>query len=253
VQEYGGLGCQDFGGYHQAVAFEDAGLVFCVVPGCTQPATSWGLASVADLGEFSLSHEIIEAATDPLGLLYEPAYVLTDVSSPWTVYIGGNSEVGDLCVDSPPYSWGNGFYAQRIWSNSLAQANAGSPCAPVPEGEVFYNVSLSPDTTVYLNHSSQSQDVTFQITGWSTAPIADWYIYVARSGGTFTPGHKLSGRTGDVPTTLFMNNGESATLTLTVPANTPSGSWIGVFVGSYSGPSEPTWLFNYFPAAIYVK
>ena len=47
-------------------------------------------------------------------------------------------EVADLCYLAPDYVANDGgFYAARVWSNSAASLGTGSPCIPVPAGEVY--------------------------------------------------------------------------------------------------------------------
>ena len=50
------------------------------------------------------------------------------------------TEVGDLC-EGQYFQSDAGYLVQRIWSNSAAAAGNTSPCIPLPQGDVYFNVS----------------------------------------------------------------------------------------------------------------
>jgi len=167
--------------------------------------------------EVDASHEFMEAATDSLpnvGLGGQPGWSINSISdpseifNPWAAF---GAEVGDLCqVTTTEYlDPVSGFYAQRIWSNTAAQAATTSPCVPIPPGELFY--SMSGETLTVL--ASPGFSINFYLTGWSTAPSSDWCVEAVPDGlgGGFAP----SGG----PITGTSNNGQPWTLQLSVPAD----------------------------------
>ncbi|HVY47921.1 MAG TPA: hypothetical protein VHB21_18665 [Minicystis sp.] len=148
ISDFGGTSCQSFGGYHFNTNLHDgSNAIYAVIPRCQggQGVTAMDLVTQAT------SHELLEAATDPLPET-QPTYgSLDDAHFYWELVVG--AEVGDLCSLSPsgysslsdmPYS------VQRIWSNEAAAASH-DPCAPSPSGEVYFNAApeLNDDVTIF--------------------------------------------------------------------------------------------------------
>ena len=191
------------GGYHYQTSLSSSGRAFAyaVITGCPG-------ASKAELVQ-AISHELIEAATDPSA--GDLAYAITDPSSPWS-FIGG--EVGDLCSFLAP-QWTEGGYdgIQRVYSNASA-ADGRDPC--LPSSSPYYGTSLSPSAAQKV---APGGTATVAVSGWSTAPVPDWglsaALYIA-SPPSFAPTFELSAAT--------LNNGGSAILTISVPAGSSSGS-----------------------------
>ena len=92
-----------------------------------------------DVLTLALSHELVEAVTDPF-VNSNPAYTGIDPDHIlWAIAISG-AEVADLCENEQPVSLvpaDIGYPVQRIWSNVGAKAGTG-PCVPVPPGEIFF-------------------------------------------------------------------------------------------------------------------
>jgi hypothetical protein len=192
----------DIGGaaWHDSVNGANQSFAYAVIPTCSKEGVP--------LVEVAASHELIEAMTDSYPLV-TTAYQMPQTSS-W--YVTG--EVGDLCEFMSPVVE-DGHTLTRVWSNSAA-AKSQSPCIPQPI-DPFYDVSVSPDV---VHSVAAGNQITLQVTGWSTQPVPDWTLEAYPAPYTFTPTAKLSGST--------MNNGVAATLTVGVPAGTPSGSqgWV---------------------------
>jgi hypothetical protein len=205
------------GGYHFQTALASHGQAFsyAVITRCS---------TRAELVQ-SASHEFIEAATDPSA--GDPAFSITDPLDPWS-YFGG--EVGDLCSLLQP-QWTEGGYSgiQRVYSNASAAAG-GDPC--LPSSSPYYGTSLNPSEGLAIFAGSKA---TVAITGWSTGPVEDWTVsavnYIASPLG-FAP-------VFEVPTTT-MNNGGTATLTVSVPAGSQSGSFALGLLYSLKSPTEYT-------------
>lgn len=169
---------------------------------------------------WAASHEFIEACTDPYPLT-APGYVMLDPNQPWAD-IGG--EVGDLCTFVFPQAAEGPYTAlQRVYSNAAAKAGA-DPCRPSP-GTAF-GADVEPQAFVSL---AAGQSTTFQVTGWSTAPMAPWSVsaYPYAVQGSASPTAVLG--------TTTLQNGETTTLTVTMPAGTAPGTVVDVYVTSAVG------------------
>jgi hypothetical protein len=211
------------GGYHyeSSVMANGHSFAYAVVSPCPN-----GLpAAYPDNYAWAASHEFIEASTDPY-VLTAPGYILYDYTRPWT-YIGG--EVGDLCTFVLP-QWSEGAYTaiQRVYSNKSAMAG-GSPC--IPSSEPYYAVDGEPQTFVAL---SAGQQATFQLKGWSTAPVPAWTLstYAYPVQGMASPSLTLGSST--------MQNGQTTTLTFGMPAGTPSGTYVDVIIYSMASQTDYT-------------
>jgi hypothetical protein len=216
-------GGQYIGGYHWETQSGAYHVPYAVIPTCSDAS---GVEGAPDI-EISASHEILEASTDPFPYT-NTGYALTDPSNPWT-YTDG--EVADLCEGQTLQQ--AGFSVQRIWSNTAAAAGT-TPCIPAPS-EGFYDVSPSPNTTQTVAAGSS---VTFTLTGFSTTPLPPWTLQAFAGYGTFVPTLDLSVSTID--------NGQTATLKVTVPSTAGAQGYASVFVSSVRGPSD----FNYWPVAV---
>jgi hypothetical protein len=153
----GGLCCQDFDGYHAQASVGGFAVPYAVVCGC--PGMDG--PGVDDLGQITVaaSHELVEAATDPLPNS-DPAYGSTDdAHAIWTVITGG--ELADLCEyddDAFVRPEGSKYMVQRSWSNAAAKAGH-EPCVP-SNGTFFQAVP------------AQTDDVTIDFYGaWKTKGV----------------------------------------------------------------------------------
>lgn len=195
----GALICDDYLGYHWQADVPSGTLTYAIVGDC-----GGGFDEVTA----TFAHEYIETATDP-GFV-GGFYMQLAKSDPW--YSIDGLENADMC-DYADYVVEGGFTYQRVWSNSAAAAALSSPCAPVDPAEVFYDVFSDAKS---IPEVAAGESMAFTLTGWSTAPVADWALDVDASYyGEFEPGVAWSSQT--------INNGKTVTLTLTVPAGTPPG------------------------------
>jgi hypothetical protein len=208
---------------------------YAVIPSCSSGSIIEGASDL----EASASHEFIEAATDPFPYT-NLAYGLTDPTDPW-VYTAG--EVADLCEGQTTEE--AGFTAQRVWSNSAATAANGrdasvattSPCVPAAS-EPFYDVSPAPARTQSI---AAGGSITYTLTGFSTASVPPWAISSFPGPSSFTPKIALA--------TSMINNGQTTTMTVSVPAGTPSQAYAAIFVTSSRSLTD----FTYWPVAITVR
>lgn len=198
--------CNSFTGYHDAAP----GYAFAVIGTCPGHVP---ILTDAQQVERVLSHEVIEALTDPFG----GGYASRDPNDPWS-YIGGG-EVADICNG---YTLEQSFLAVRSWSNAAALANE-DPCQPVDVLTPYFNVSpVSAD----VQHVSAGGMLTIALTGWSTALMSDWIVDPEISGASsFVPTIQL------VPGTS--NNGGLSQLVVGVPASAVTGEAGIVLVHSF--------------------
>ena len=198
-----GTSCQSFGGYHSEDDLAARPFPYAVLPLC------YGSQDEQDI---AASHELIEASTDPFPGS-APAWVFDDPTQPWTFVPG---EVGDLCTETSVVE--DGFLAQRIWSNQAAGAGL-DPCVPEPAGP-YFNVSPDPANLVMAR---AGETVTFDLTGWSTEPMPPWAVKLLPLYGAYAyPGGFQPQVTLDHVT---LQNGEAATLTVSVPFDVSRGAF----------------------------
>jgi hypothetical protein len=211
---------QGYSGYHYSDVLNGTDFYYAVLPAC---------GNVLDDLTSTAAHELIEAATDPS----DGYYLDVDPTDHWSGLI--NQEVADLCQDLPNVTEG-GFALQRSWSNAAAAAG-GSPCVPVPQGEIFTNMTPDPPSVMTIPAGSTT---TVTVTGWSTAPVDDWTLsYYPTDVSDFQPTVLVGA--------AQINNGKSTTVMLGVPAGTPSGQMgaVQVYMGETSG--------NFWPLTVRVK
>jgi hypothetical protein len=144
ISDNTGTSCMDYDGYHAEAAVTSSlsvpYAIGCACPGYDGP-------TVTDLAErtIALSHELVEAATDPFPFS-NPAYGQTDNNDlVWTIVTGG--EVGDMCEfndDSYIPNPGGTFWVQRTWSDKAAKAGT-QPCVPVVTTPYFNSMPVLPD------------------------------------------------------------------------------------------------------------
>lgn len=184
---------QGIGGYHAAVAATADGqndIAYAVVAGCSSVSG----ASPEQLGTLSMSHELIETATDPFGSDKENFgwFGFDGAHFAFEYFSELQAENADACEffrdaaflgdQSLPY------VLQRIWSNSSALAGH-NPCVPVPSGP-YFNVTPLDLTNVLVT-------LPASITGRGTFQQQTKGVRILEGGvGTFTVGFY-----SDAPTT----------------------------------------------------
>jgi hypothetical protein len=192
-------------GYHYFGNYNGAKYAYSVIADCAMTT-----AQVMGVS----AHELIEAATDPFLSSWS---VQVASSDPWSLY--QNSEVADVC-SGLGYAMEGGYVLPRVWSNKAAM-NDDNPCVPAAPGP-YYNVSASP---AMIPKIAPGSSATFVLTGWSQSPVPDWTLsFLKAPGSQFDATPMLD--------TMMTNNGKVAMLTLTVPANTPSGKIGGTAIVS---------------------
>jgi hypothetical protein len=189
---------------------------FALAAHCATPAGQTDL----DVYSATMSHELIETATDPVFT----GYVQTDEASA-AFQIGTWGEVCDLCEFAPSTEFrppGVPGLSQRCWSNAAAAAGH-DPCVPAISTPYFNAAPVLSDA-VSLSWSGDTYQAkgvripvggtkTIEVDLFSDAPTPDWHVVALDYASTFDgqpPALQLSldRATG--------NNGSRLKLTLTV-------------------------------------
>jgi len=113
-------------------------IVFALVGACTYDGVT-----LADRMTSTTTHELAEAATDPL-FYTSPAYASVDEAHAFWMELTGGGEIGDLCerdLVTPPDV---GYAVQRIWSNAASSAGH-DPCVPAAAPAYFNVAADAPD------------------------------------------------------------------------------------------------------------
>jgi len=223
-----GKSCTDFNGFHWQ-GITNAQLVYAVIPRCASAGALTGFDAISA----SLSHELVEAATDPF-LESAPAWAFADIDHAIWSFVPG-AEVADMC-DLEPQSFQplvGTYWVQRSWSNASALAGH-DPCVPVLAQPYFV---AAPVLTAKQQITYQSQVTTtngvqiavgdtktIAVQLFSDAPTSDWTVDAIDvnqpSGFTFT----WDRQTG--------NNGDTLHLTITRTAATSSEFAIASTIGT---------------------
>ncbi len=165
--------CAQFHAYHNALQPPSASAAYAIVQECP-PGD--GLTALQGL-TFAASHEIIEAATDPVLRTLGYYLNLEDTSTvSWNLFAGG--EAADLCVDISGLRQdqiaSGGYTLQRVWSNANA-AKGLDPCVPhAPSDPPYFNVATE-DKSAYIV-LNVGGTATFTLDAFSSAPTAPWTV-----------------------------------------------------------------------------
>jgi hypothetical protein len=140
--------CDDFGGYHSEVTSGAVAVPYSVV--CSCPGFLGATVSPIDERTTAMSHELVEAATDPFPAS-NPGYGIEDHADiVWTV-INGGGEVADMCAfndDAYFIPSGSTYMVQRSWSNAAAKKMQ-NPCVPYAKTALYFNSFPALDMIAY--------------------------------------------------------------------------------------------------------
>ena len=179
-QSYQGA-CTSFDGYHDENPVPGAsGYTYAIIANCGAS----GATSALDEVTVTISHELIEAATDPKVNSY-PAYLSTDTEHrAWAQEAG--AEVGDMCewsTESGQRLVGN-YMVQRIWSNKAAlEGHDGcQPALSTPYVNAWPSigdVTITGSTAMTEGLTiAQGASANLTLTMFSDAPTDPWQISV---------------------------------------------------------------------------
>ncbi len=183
----GNAGCASISGFHgEARAKDGASIVYVALPRCEGQGALSGLDALTS----PLSHELVEASTNPL-MRTRPAYAAVDAAHMvWNLMPLG--EVADMCsYDLRSYQRLVGPYVvQRVWSNASAAAGH-DPCVPVLDEAYFVAVPVLEQT---LPLAYQGQEVatrgvavpigaseTLDVRLSSDLAVGDWSVSAAEA------------------------------------------------------------------------
>ncbi len=252
--------CVAFGGYHDDTQVQgDAGTQgypYAVIPTC---------GTVLDDLTAVLSHEWVEAATDPLVTASGPFtlsggpqsafYTVDPAHAVWAVLGGG--EAGDLCEPEAPAVYVTpsdlGHLVQRTWSNASAQASH-DPCVPALAGQAFFDSAPVLNETVTftssLTGSITTQGVTIPV-GQSKTIEVDLFSDGDTGGPwTVTADDVLAKYYGSYGITSSLDfawdrttgvNGEKLHLTITVKSASIIGNGHAFMITSTKGTRDTVW------------
>lgn len=177
------------------------------------------------------SHELIEGTTDPYDPPADGWYVDPPATDPWWLLLEENA---DLC-NFEPMERDGGFAVQRSWSMAAAAAGR-APCVPNHGDDEWYDVSAQPAAMPTV---AKGGSVTFTLTGWSTKEVPDWTLDLYDADYSELPMAQLQ----PMLSATHINNGQTVTLTLHVPASAGSGKASGVYV--LSGEHQRPWAVGF--------
>jgi hypothetical protein len=204
--------CSAYDGYHSGMQTGTAIVPYAI--GCACPG--YDGPNVTDIQErtVAISHELVEATTDPLPG-YDTAYGQEDDNDiVWTAVSGG--ETADMCEfndDSNVVPSGSKYMVQRTWSNAAA-ALMQNPCVPHTASTIPYFNSYPTLTQIPYNGGTtmgvnipigQSKTIDVKLSSTAATPGA-WnvtvYDYDQILVGASSPYlglslDKASGRNGD--------------------------------------------------------
>jgi hypothetical protein len=158
VTSFGSKGCEGFQAFHYAFATGGTQAIYAVTPRC---ADSQGMSPL-DFTTWGMSHEIMEAASDPIAS--QPAYRI-DTQSLATPQAGENA---DLCAGQPTTV--DGHLVTRNWSNAAAKAGQ-RPCVPAPPGPMFGAFAEPGEVTI-----SPGGTAKIRVRLYSSAPMAPFKL-----------------------------------------------------------------------------
>ena len=140
------LGQKCCGGYHDDVMVGSVDVAYSVQCPCTNsfPPPTTALQALT----FALSHELVEAVTDPR---YEHDYAWGAVDMPHQIWAyATDGELADLCEFTDTTLWSDApsmtYTISRIWSNAAAKAGT-DPCVGAPTSPYYQAIPDQPDAT----------------------------------------------------------------------------------------------------------
>lgn len=220
IQVDGAPPCASSPAYHYEIDSGAQHIVYAAINRC-EPI--FGLSGI-DYLTAGLSHEWVEASTDPLYITapaYDgPAAKYTD----WNLVTGG--EVADFCTPMNDIYFKPAdfpFTVQRSWSNAAAVAGH-DPCVPASPGPYFAAVPVLPGTLhgTYYGQSFTSEgahvalgaSIDVEVDLFSDAPTDAFAVSATSSGANLDfSWDRASGSNGDVLTLTITRNADAKNIT----------------------------------------
>ena len=237
--------CQQFGGYHNNVQIGSVQAAYAIIPQCS--------ALLGINVTTAASHEIIEAATDPLvGDTTANGYYMDQTRDAWLAV--GAGEVGDVCALLQAFGAGglgstgpgpheyveSGYTVSKSFSNKSVKENH-APCVPAAAGPYF---AVAPEVEKLVLQTGQSK--TIELTGFSDGPTSDWDVKVMDMGALSNPfAQPVLGLTLDA---AKANNGTKLHLTVKVNGTVDATNGAPYVIIASSGN-----VVNYWPGIVETK
>jgi hypothetical protein len=164
--------CTDYlGGYHNAMTVGGVTIAYAAILRCDHGFG--GVTGALDSMTVGLTHELLEASTDP----FLDAYTEPDDKSIYPFAFSG--EVADMCEfegDAADRTTDSPYPVHRAWSNAAARAGR-EPCAPASPGSVYFNSAPVMSDSVsfdYFGTRIDANGVRIPVGARRTVPVALW-------------------------------------------------------------------------------
>jgi hypothetical protein len=210
------------------------------------------MTSLIDSVTAIASHEMVEAATDPL-VSDDPAWAQPDVDHiAWSLPAGG--ELGDMCA-----GFGNVFYTpsdvpflvQRTWSNAAAAASH-DPCEPDGATPYFNSAAVLNQAVTITNPGVATvvtKGINIPVDGvgtveldlYSDAESGPWTIQAFDFASLFMTGPQELDVSFGGKSMATGKNGDKVELSLKVLQKGPGGVEV-LWIQSTLGQTQTVWL-----------
>jgi len=242
-----------FGGYHGNFSYpgNGANIVYAMLPRC-------GGGPKMDVLTSTVSHELVEAATDPYA--EQPAFSSVDANHFFWEILFTGGEVADMCEDFPGAYYHpaetsmSAYLVQRVWSNKAALAGQ-DPCVPgltAAEEPVYFNAFPNVGQVVAQYNGFQfptygvtiasGQQATIELDLFSNASTKgqEWSVSVIDGNSYFFGGTPdLTFSTDGNP--LYGTNGDKLNVTITNTGTDGQGARPFVVINSL-GATQTWWI-----------
>ena len=233
--------CHGIGAYHSMTTVGTTDVTYAVIGRCT----GFALAG-QDFVTAGLSHELIEAATDPSDANSAFAAV-DDAHVYWEAQPG--AEIADMCdffggAYVKPSDLG--VTVERVWSNERAAAGH-HPCIPAPAGEVYFNAIPTLDEKVTMSAGGSVKTMGVKVPVGSSKTIDVRLLSDAPTSGEWSVEATTVIETK--PTLKFEldrttgQNGDTLHLTITALARGSFGGSIFQLTSKLGGAKNVWWGF----------
>jgi hypothetical protein len=192
-----------------------------------------------------LSHEWVEASTDPFPNSSPAYYGPPPRYNDWAIVTGG--ELADMCTILPDVYFqptGLPFTVQRTWSNAAASAGH-DPCVPAPVAPYFNAAPVMPDTLhgSYFGQSITSEGLEIAI-GQSKAVEVDLFSDAKTQGPWAVRAVAFGAEKLTFAWSAMQgSNGDKLELTVTRVKDDPDVTGVDLFaIVSTLGTDEHAWV-----------
>ncbi|HEY1956236.1 MAG TPA: hypothetical protein VGH28_11495 [Polyangiaceae bacterium] len=245
VTSNNGTSCVDFWAFHSEASFQNQLVSYAVAPRCAKFPQGFYGASLTGVDAVSapISHEIIEASTDPFGPT-EIAWASPDDAHAYWPLLAGGPEVTDYC-----YPFEASYYAPsdvghsvaRSWSNAAAAAGH-DPCVPADAIPYFNAMPVMPDDVTVTSPTAKGTAKGLRLpVGTSKTIDLDLFSDAPTSGPWTVSVDPFSASLALTLDRTKGQNGEKLHLTVTAKTKSPDG-WDGILIESSLAGRNNYWL-----------